>query len=281
MLPCPRILLSASLVLFGTPGLNAQTASLSEALSAVRTQGCDGRPGAGMPLRLVPALSDAARRIAEGSEGQAATRAAGYRATRFVQINLSGFAGVPAIAQAVRARYCAALTDPALTDLGVHRRGNASWVLLAQPFSPPAMGHAQEVARAVLERVNQARSQPRRCGQQSFASAPPLRLAPVLQRAAQLHAQDMARGGFMAHEGSDGSTASDRADRVGYDWRTVGENVAAGPETPEQVVQGWLHSPDHCANIMQPAFTEMGLAFAINERSPMGIYWAQVFGRPR
>jgi uncharacterized protein YkwD len=278
---CRRILLSISLFLFATPGLKAQTASLPEALSTVRTQGCDGRPGAETRLRLVPALSDAARRIADGSDAQAATRAAGYRATRFVQINLGGVAGVPAIVEALRARYCQAITDPALTDLGVHRRGNTSWVLLAQPFSPPEMAHSQEVARAVLERVNQARSQPRRCGEQSFAPAPPLRLASGLQRAAEIHAQDMARGGFMGHEGSDGSSVSDRADRVGYDWRTVGENVAAGSETAEQVVQGWLRSPDHCANIMQPAFTEMGLAFAVNERSPMGIYWAQVFGRPR
>lgn len=96
-----------------------------------------------------------------------------------------------------------------------------------------------------------------------------------------MHAADMARNSFMAHRGSDGSSPSERADRAGYDWRTVGENVAAGPDDAAAVVQGWLDSPEHCANIMEPSFTEMGVAFAVDQRSRFGIYWAQVFGRPR
>jgi uncharacterized protein YkwD len=61
----------------------------------------------------------------------------------------------------------------------------------------------------------------------------------------------------------------------------VGENLAAGQTTAAQAVQGWLDSPGHCANLMQPGFTQMGLAFAVNLQSPQGIYWAQVLGTPR
>ena len=52
-----------------------------------------------------------------------------------------------------------------------------------------------------------------------------------------------------------------------------------GQTTPERVMQDWLHSPEHCANIMEPRFTEMGVAYAVNNASEGGIYWAQSFGR--
>jgi uncharacterized protein YkwD len=91
----------------------------------------------------------------------------------------------------------------------------------------------------------------------------------------------MANKKFFDHRGSDGSTVGPRAARVGYKWRTVGENIAVGVETPEDVVQGWLDSPGHCANIMAPGFTEMGIAFVVDRKSEAGIYWTQVFAAPR
>jgi uncharacterized protein YkwD len=60
----------------------------------------------------------------------------------------------------------------------------------------------------------------------------------------------------------------------------VGENLATGIMTPEEAVSGWLHSPHHCANLMEPRFTQMGVAFAVNERDEAGVYWTQEFGRP-
>ena len=44
---------------------------------------------------------------------------------------------------------------------------------------------------------------------------------------------------------------------------------------------GWLASPGHCSNIMNPDFTEMGAAYAIDKSSAAGSYWTQVFGTPR
>ena len=91
----------------------------------------------------------------------------------------------------------------------------------------------------------------------------------------------MAAGNFLEHEGRDGSTPAQRATRAGYDWRSIGENIAMGQTTPELVVQAWLKSPEHCANIMEPGFAQMGVAFAVRPDSEGGIYWAQSFGRPR
>jgi uncharacterized protein YkwD len=91
----------------------------------------------------------------------------------------------------------------------------------------------------------------------------------------------MAAHNYFAHRGRDGSTVGQRATRGGYRWRAIGENIAAGPPTADAVVQGWLNSPDHCANLMGPHFTEMGVAFVVDTGSKHGIYWVQVFGAPR
>ena len=77
------------------------------------------------------------------------------------------------------------------------------------------------------------------------------------------------------------ATVRERATQAGYRWRTIGENIATGQGAPKQVVAGWLASPQHCSNIMQPAFTEMGAAYFVNRERDTAIYWTQVFGTPR
>ena len=108
-----------------------------------------------------------------------------------------------------------------------------------------------------------------------------LSLAPFPNAAALAHATDMATHSLFAHEGRDGSSPADRATRAGYRWRSIGENIASGMTTPEAAVEGWLKSPPHCANLMAPQYTEMGIAFAVNRASKAGIYWGQLFGTPR
>jgi uncharacterized protein YkwD len=252
---------------------------LMQALTQLRTRGCPG--GTPTALRAVPQLDDAARRIADGTAADAALRASGYRAVRTFQVNLGGHASVGAVAQTLGRNYCDALTNPQLTDVGSHRRGGSWWIVLAAPFSPPPSAAAGDVAARVLALTNQARSQPRRCGNERFAAAPPLRPNELLDRAAAEHARQMARHSFMDHQGRDGSEPSDRISRAGYRWRSVGENVAAGQTTAEEVVRDWLRSPGHCANLMSPRFTEMGIAYAVNPASESGMYWTQTFGRPR
>jgi uncharacterized protein YkwD len=86
----------------------------------------------------------------------------------------------------------------------------------------------------------------------------------------------------MAHTGTDGSEAGTRAARAGYSWRLIGENIAAGQNSAQEAVAGWLESPGHCANLMNPSFTEMGAGYDISRaRMPGFAYWTQVFGVPR
>jgi uncharacterized protein YkwD len=145
---------------------------------------------------------------------------------------------------------------------------------LANTGSAPA----EAVQAQVLALVNQARAQPRMCGAAPFGATRPLRLNTALQDVSATHAADMARYGYFEHTGRDGSRVSDRASRAGYAWRAIGENIASGHMTAAVVVQGWLKSPGHCANIMSTGFSEMGAAFAVNPKSHAGIYWVQVFG---
>lgn len=260
----------------------APAQELITALSAARARGCGRESGAATTrLRWIAQLDEAARRIARGEPTAEATRQAGYRAIRFFQVSMSGHKSVAQVAKTMATRYCKALVDAQLTDVGFHRRGNSYWVLLAAPFNPPSQSAAAPVSARVLALVNEARSQPRTCGQQRFSAAGPLRHDPLLERAAALHAQDMAQGSYLEHRGRDGSSPDSRATRIGYQWRNIGENIASGQTTAEQVVQDWLRSPEHCANLMNLAFTEMGLAYAVDTRSAAGIYWVQLLGRPK
>ncbi|MFD0669764.1 CAP domain-containing protein [Ramlibacter sp. MAHUQ-53] len=255
--------------------------ALLPALAPVHAAGCEGRPGVATPWRQPAALAEAARRMARGVPAAQAARQAGYRATTLFQVTFRGYRDTAAMARAAASRYCAALTDPRLGDAAVHQEGDTTWLVLAAPFAPPAPQDAPAVAAEVLRLVNEARARPRRCGDRPFDAAPPLAPDATLDRAAAGHAQDMARHSYLEHRGRDGSHASERATRAGYRWRAVGENLASGPTSAREVVQGWLASPGHCANLMQPAFTEMGLAYAVDLDSEAGIYWAQVLARPR
>jgi uncharacterized protein YkwD len=244
------------------------------AVNAVRTQGCGRRPGVA-PLRRDPRLDVAAREIAVGRELKEALAAGGYRASQVATLEATGSVG--AIERNLAERGCKDVMNAVYLDLGVAETGSTAWILLATPLDAPAAADADSVSRQVLALVNEARSQKRRCGWKRYDAAPPLALAEPLQRAATAHAADMAAKGVMSHSGSDGTTAAQRAERAGYHWRFVGENVATGQSTPEQVVEEWLGSPHHCANLMSADFTEMGVAYAA---SASGVYWAQVFGAP-
>jgi uncharacterized protein YkwD len=92
----------------------------------------------------------------------------------------------------------------------------------------------------------------------------------------------MAGQRYFSHQGKAGRVVADRALQAGYRWRRIGENIASGQESPEEVVAGWLSSPGHCANVMDGRFTEMGAAYAINSaRETLRVYWTQVFAAPR
>jgi uncharacterized protein YkwD len=131
----------------------------------------------------------------------------------------------------------------------------------AQQFN----GFAQEV----LSLVNAERGR---------AGLAPLVRATELDSAAQKHSQSMADNGFFSHTGLDGSSPFDRMRREGYSFVNAGENIAAGFPAPQAVMDAWMNSPGHRSNILQAAFTEIGIGIAARTGTSGPIYWTQDFG---
>ena len=135
--------------------------------------------------------------------------------------------------------------------------------------------------QAMLSLINEARGQARHCGDQHFAEVKPLAWNCKLEAAAEQHSQDMAENDYFSHSASDGAGIEQRVNSQSYVWQAVGENIAAGHSSASAAVEGWLESPGHCANIMNSAFTEMGMAKADNTDSRYTTYWTQTLGKPR
>ena len=266
-------------VIAGTPA--SARPSLLGAINAERAHGCGGGRGALTPLRSNRKLDSVARRIAHGEQLRSALVATGYRAMHSASMFLSNSGGDEDIARSIAHMSCTELSSAAVHDMGVEREGANIWIVLAAPFETPALENARAVADRVLVLANEARSRPRRCGSTSFAAAPPLKLVGALNDAAREHAKDMAKHSVLAHEGTDGSTPAERVTRERYAWRIVGENVASGPTSADEVMAGWLESPHHCENLMNPRYTDMGIAYTVDPKSDSGVYWAQVFAAPR
>jgi len=193
-------------------------------------------------------------------------------------MQIEGAKSERALLQIVASNYCETVLDPEFTEIGVYEHGNTTWIVVAVPLTLPKPADMPRVAARVLELVNEARAKPRNCGSRSFPNVPPLKLSPILSRAALAHAQDMSAHQRFEHRGSDGSMPANRALRAGYNWLAVGENIAEGAANAEVVVQGWLQSPGHCVNIMSPQYREMGLAYFTDFAHKGDIYWAQTFG---
>ncbi len=107
---------------------------------------------------------------------------------------------------------------------------------------------------------------------------PPLRLSPQLSQAAQEHAEDIMKNQLSDHQGSDGSSPSDRARAAGYTSDYIGENIAAGRLTATATIEGWLNEPHHRANLLNPNYTDVGFGYVNAPESQYQHYWVQVFG---
>ena len=273
--------LTAAAILVCAPMAVTARPNLLDAINAERADGCGGQRGIRTPLHSSRQLNGVALRVSRGERLRDALSASGYRATHTSLMTSSGVGSDADLARDLARRSCEELSDPAVRDIGIARRGQQVWILLAAPFATPELADEQEVTRRVLQLANAARAHPRRCGSKSFAAVPPLILSSKLTRAALEHSKDMARHSEFEHEGSDGSTPPQRATRAGYVWRTVGENIAAGATSADEVMAGWLASSGHCENLMDPRFTETGIGCVVDPRSDSGVYWTQMFAVPR
>jgi uncharacterized protein YkwD len=271
------VALAAIATLLPTAGTHADPLAL---INALRVDGGCRAPAAAAPVRRNPTLDAAAEQLSRGDGLKDALGRVGYPAASSTSLHVGGSREDDAIRQVLASRFCSSINDPQYDEVGVYQNGTQTWIVLAlSQLAKPALEPAA-VANRVLELVNAARAQMRICGRDRYAATQPLRLSALLNDAALGQAHDMAARGSLGHEGSDGSTSGDRITRAGYRWRAAGENIAAGQRDAEAVVAAWLESPGHCANLMSPQFTEMGLAFALAQGKDPAIYWAQVFAAP-
>ncbi len=240
---------------------------------------CEGQKMTGVgPLAPNPTLAEV---DLSSSEWQTALQESGYQASAAQLVKLSGPADAQQAMEAIQGRFCQVLRSEQYAEIGVSRSNNEWQIVLASPLvSREFMDRNwMDVGQEVLSEVNLARRESRTCGDQTFAAANPLTWDARLARAAYEHSGYMAENDVLSHAGPAGEQVQARVDEVNYEWRKLGENVAVGQSSPQQVVAAWLNSPGHCANIMNPEFTDMGAAFETRPQS--SIFWTQVFGSER
>lgn len=271
-----------ALLLTAAPVLAAPATGMATLVNAYRAAPgkCQGRPAFRAP-RLVaePALSNV--EIRPGTILVAVLDEAGYEAEQVDAIQVSGPADVQAAFDALIGSHCATLLQDHYTAIGASRKGVTWTVVLARPMPDLAtlLPGWEEAGREVLAATNAARAVPRSCGNARFGAAPALTWNDSLAQAALDHSEDMARYRSFSHQGSDDSTVGIRARRNGYAWRRIGENISVGQRAARDAVAGWIDSPGHCANLMNPAMTDMGAAFALRRGQRQAAYWTQVFGK--
>jgi uncharacterized protein YkwD len=115
----------------------------------------------------------------------------------------------------------------------------------------------------VVALVNQNRAQ---------AGCAPLRVDSKLTKAAADHSSDMARRDYFSHTTPEGVTFDQRIKAAGY-AQPGAENIAAGQRSAEEVMNAWMNSPGHRANILNCQLSAIGVGLDTN-----GWYWTQDFG---
>ncbi|GAB7089606.1 CAP domain-containing protein [Marinifilum fragile] len=126
----------------------------------------------------------------------------------------------------------------------------------------------------LIDLVNEVRASGTTCGNTYYPPVDAIVWNNKLEQAAVNHSKDMHENNFFSHESPDGSTLTKRLREVCYNYSKAGENIAKGYLNEQQVLNGWLVSEGHCANIMNGNFKEMG-------EWRVGNYWTQNFGAQR
>lgn len=279
--------LAPLLVLFATviarPAL--ANSDIYEGINHLRLNRCATDVSKRLPLAPTAELENAARRRAGG---ESISDALADSPTQFSSASVLVVGGdIKTALSRLGDRHCDKLADTGLTHVGAVFAKNRWWVVLGskenestesvEMAASPVVASA-DIADALLNRINAARSQDRSCGAQHLLAVPPIALSRHLTEAATLHAHDMVQRRYFAHTSPESQSVGDRVRNTGYRFRAIGENIAAVPaDNPALVVEGWLKSPGHCANIMSSQFSEMGAAVARLPGSQQG-KWVLVLG---
>lgn len=304
---CRTLLRGLWIVLAVPAALPPAAADALSTVQMLRAGGCGGIFPAAPPVRRNAVLDRVAEQWADGRALAAAAEDNGYRPELTGGLHFSG--SDDSMVQQLRRSGCRIVVDREVRGIGVYRRATDTWLVVVSPFLPsapptpdrmpfppaagsavppqqpraaiPAVPTAPLLSTRALQLINEVRARGARCGTRVFASAPPLKFSGTLAGVALGHADDMADHNYFEHEDLAGKSPADRVRAAGYSEKLVGENLAYGPGTIEEVVQGWLDSPGHCENIMDRRFVEMGIAYAAGHASRHGLYWVQLFAEPR
>jgi len=162
------------------------------------------------------------------------------------------------------------------------RRVSIVWLLVlvvgcASPASPTEAspdagdGSGTGITGSIVQLTNAERSK---------AGLAPFRTSTPLMQAAQIQAEQMARLGRLEHElsGAKYPTPADRLAAVGYRWQSYGENIAMGQTSAAAVLDSWMHSSGHRANILNSRYHEIGVGYARDSAGRP--YYVQVFAAP-
>jgi len=124
--------------------------------------------------------------------------------------------------------------------------------------APPAS------ALQVVELMNQERAN---------RGLPPMKVSAELTQAAQVHAKNLSTDRFFDHNDLNGKSAGDRAREAGYRWTLIAENIAAGQNSPAEVMHTWMNSPKHRDNILNARVMEVGVGYVLDLDRRYDHYW--------
>lgn len=134
--------------------------------------------------------------------------------------------------------------------------------LRSVPAEVPASAQEWEVLRLVnVERMNEGLA--------------PLTMFAAMQTATDIRALEIVES--FSHTRPDGTDCFTVFDEVGVNWSSVGENIAAGQQTPAAVMNSWMNSSGHRANILNSGFKHIGVGYTYSQGSAYGAYWVQLF----
>lgn len=253
-----------------------------------------------LPLRLVPALSQAAQIHAQEIGRRASSRpepggtdamwrrlgAVGYTAHTWSESLIVSQDGPDDVIDRWRSdRKDQGGMTPAFQDVGIgvaRFRGAPLYVLLfgwhrGDYFARQTAGlqDLERVRAEMLARVNEVRRS---------AGLRPLQENAELDRAAQEHARDLLVRGYYRHQSLEGTLPGDRARTAGYPSSRVAENLHQDRYSVDQTLEDWLNSPGHRDNLLDPDCTDLGLGLALGEghgldASAYRVIWVQELGR--
>lgn len=133
----------------------------------------------------------------------------------------------------------------------------------------------------VLDRINALRASGATCGGVAYGPTGALTWNVKLAQAADGHAKDMATKNYFDHTSQDGTTMGERITAAGYAWGSAGENIAAGQQSVQSVMEAWRVSAGHCSNMMSSGFREIGVACQPATGSNRSPYWVMNLASPR